>query len=117
MPETDPQPASPEAATAADDALARAEKARDRLRDRAEWWEEHKGRALFPAMIVGLVSGYLLGTLVETPLGLGQLPRWFGAVIGLLLVGRAVSSIFDPRRLVAAQKRVDALRASRQRGR
>lgn len=108
-----PEPSDAEAS----DALAAAEDARNRLRARAEWWEEHKGQVLFPSMILGLVGGYFAGASIENVAKVGELSRWFGAVIGLLFVGRIVTSVFDPRRLVAAQKRVDALRAGRLRGR
>lgn len=117
MAEDSPREARDDGDASSDDAIASAEAARDRLRSRAEWWEEHKGQVLFPSMILGLVAGYLVGASLEDVVKVGQLSRWFGAVIGLLFVGRIVASVFDPRRLVAAQKRVDALRASRRRGR
>jgi hypothetical protein len=100
-----------------DDALDEAERARDHLRSRATWWEDKKGLVLFPAMTVGLVGGYAIGFVLASGLGLPDLTRWFGAVLGVLAVGRAVAAYFDPRRLTAAQQRVDALRAKRERRR
>lgn len=101
----------------APDALARAIRARDALRERAAWWEDRKTLVLFPAMIAGFGAGYGLVMAVGSRFALPEASRWFGAVIGVLIVGRGVTTIFDPRRLVAAQKRVDHLRASRDRTR
>lgn len=88
---------------------------RDRLRERAAWWEDRKGVVLFPAMVLGLVAGYGLVFAIGQAVKLPDPAAWFGAVIGLLAVGRLVSWYFDPRKLIAAQKRVDALRAQRDR--
>jgi hypothetical protein len=98
-------------------ALDQATRERDRFRDRAAWWEDHKGVVMLPAMIVGLGAGYGLGFGIGSAVGFPDPTRWFGAVIGLLAVGRAIGSYFDPRRLVAAQKRVDHLRAQNDRAR
>jgi hypothetical protein len=95
--------------------LADAERDRDRLRDRAAWWEDRKGTVLFPAMILGLLGGYAVGLALATAVDLPGPTPWFGAVIGLLAIGRAVSTYFDPRKLLAAQRRVEALRARRDR--
>jgi hypothetical protein len=102
---------------APNDSLDRATRERDRLRDRAAWWEDHKATVLFPAMILGLAVGYGLGLAVGTLVHFVDPTRWFGAVIGLLAVGRGIASYYDPRKLVAAQKRVDLLRAHNDRSR
>lgn len=93
--------------------LTNAELLRDRLRDRAAWWEDHKELVVLPSMIGGLAGGYFLGMWVAAVASLPELANWFGSVIGLILVGQWIQRYFDPRKLVAAQKRVDALRAVR----
>jgi hypothetical protein len=100
---------------APDDPLDRATRERDRLRERAAWWEEHKATVILPAMILGLTAGYGIGLAIGTLVHLVDPTRWFGAVIGLLAVGRAIASYYDPRKLVAAQLRVDRLRAQHER--
>jgi hypothetical protein len=103
------------ASTEPADALLSAERERDKLRERAAWWEDRKGAVMFPAMVLGLAGGYGVGFAINTAVALPGPAPWFGAVIGLLAVGRGVTAFFDPRKLVAAQKRVDALRARRDR--
>ncbi len=98
-------------------ALERATVERDRLRERAAWWEDHKATVLLPAMVAGLAAGYGGGYGVGLALGFTDPTRWFGAVIGLLGIGRLIAGYYDPRRLVAAQKKVDLLRAQRDRAR
>lgn len=98
-------------------ALARATRERDALRERAAWWEDRKGVVLFPAMMAGFGAGYGVALAIGSRFALPEQSRWFGAVIGVLVVGRTLTSMFDPRRLVAAQKRVDQLRAQRDRTR
>ena len=102
---------------ASSDSLERATRERDRLRDRAAWWEDHKATVLLPAMILGLGAGYALGYALGALIHFVDPTRWFGAVIGLLAVGRSIASYYDPRKLVAAQKRVDLLRARDDRSR
>lgn len=99
------------------DALARATLERDRLRDRAAWWEDHKATVLLPAMALGLGVGYAIGLAIGSAVNFTDPTRWFGAVIGLLAVGRGITRHYDPRKLVAAQKRVDLLRAQQDRAR
>ena len=95
------------------DDLDAALRARDRLRDRAAWWEERKGVVLFPSMVIGLVVGYAVAFVIANAIGLPSTAAWFGAVVGLLAVGQGVSWFFDPRKLLAAQKRVETLRSQR----
>jgi hypothetical protein len=95
------------------DDLDAALRTRDRLRDRAAWWEERKGAVLFPSMVLGLALGYALAFVVAEAIGLPSTAVWFGAVVGLLAVGQGVSWYFDPRKLVAAHKRVETLKAQR----
>lgn len=107
---------TPESTTVSD-ALARATRERDALRERAAWWEDRKGIVLFPAMMAGFGAGYALVLGLGKHFVLPEQSRWFGAAIGVLIVGRSLTTMFDPRRLVAAQKRVDHLRAHRDRTR
>jgi predicted lipid-binding transport protein (Tim44 family) len=94
--------------------LKRAEQHRDRLRERAAWWEDRKELILLPAMIGGLAGGYFLGMWIAAVAKLPELANWFGAVFGLVFVGQWIQRFFDPRKLISAQRRVDALRAKHQ---
>ncbi len=90
--------------------LTSAEVLRDKLRERAAWWEDHKELVVLPSMMGGLVGGYFTGMGVAAVAALPELANWFGSVFGLVLVGQWIQRYYNPRKLVAAQKRVDALR-------
>ena len=93
-----------------DTALARAITARDRLVRRMTFWEKWRGTLMLPMIFAGGGAGLALGWTIETALHWPDRTRFFGAVIGILLIGRFVTSFFDASKLEVAGRRVQQLR-------
>lgn len=88
-------------------------RARDRLLARVTFWERRRAVLLLPLIALGGALGLLVGTAVRHALGWPAQTAAFGAVIGIVVIGRLVTSYFDVRQLEAAQRRVESLARQR----
>jgi hypothetical protein len=79
---------------------------RDRLMRRMTFWEHWRGRLMLPLIVLGGLAGLSLGYVIESALRWPDRTRFVGAVVGILAVGRWVSSYFDARQLEVAARRV-----------
>jgi hypothetical protein len=96
-----------------DDGLERAVRERDRMLARMTFWEHWRGALMLPLIATGGGIGLGLGYALETALRWPDRTRFFGAVIGILVVGRVVTSYFDASKLEVARRRVDHLKGRR----
>jgi hypothetical protein len=96
-----------------DETLARAIAQRDRLLARMTFWEKWRGSLMLPLILVGGFVGLAVGYLVETALRWPDRTRFFGAVIGILAVGRFVTAYFDASKLDVARRRVHQMQRQR----
>jgi hypothetical protein len=96
-----------------DEALERAVRERDRLLARMTFWEHWRGTLMLPLIAIGGAAGLGLGYVIEIALHWPDRTRFFGAVIGILLVGRFVTAFFDASKLEVARRRVQELSAKR----
>jgi len=95
--------------SAEDPALARAIAARDRLVRRMTFWEKWRGTLILPLIGAGGAVGLAIGYGIETALHWPDRTRFFGAVFGILAIGRAVTGFFDASKLEVAGRRVQQL--------
>jgi hypothetical protein len=96
-----------------DDALQRAERERDRMLARMTFWEHWRGTLMLPLIAIGGAIGLGIGYAIETALHWPDRTRFFGAVIGILLIGRFVTAFFDASKLDVARRRVQQLSGKR----
>ncbi len=96
-------------ATANDTQLSRAIAARDRLLRRMTFWEQWRNTLMLPIILAGGAAGLAFGYAIETALHWPDRTRFFGAVIGILVIGRWVTAFFDPSKLDVALRRVQQL--------
>ena len=89
--------------------LASAIAERDRLRARLTFWEDWRNTLMLPLILVGGLVGLGIGYGIETALHWPDRTRFFGAVIGILLIGRFVTAFFDASKLDVARRRVQQL--------
>jgi hypothetical protein len=87
----------------------RSRRRHDRLLARFTFWERWRGALTVAALAAGSAIGYLLGLLARKTLHLPPRTEFYVAVITVVVVGRALSSFFDPRRLEVARREVDRL--------
>jgi hypothetical protein len=88
-------------------------RARDRLVARVTFWERYRALCMVPLILCGAALGYGVGYVLRVLAHFPEKSEFYAAVIGIVIVGRVVTSFFDVRKLDAARVRVDMLARKR----